>query len=490
MNKFRTLIFAVALMLIAAVPTALVVNASRDELPTIAGIASSNDSFDTLVSALSQAGLVDAVNSNDQMLTVFAPTDEAFAKLPPATLNAVLADKDLLTSVLLYHVVAGDVGSDIAATLSGADTLNGERVNIKVFEGDIFLNDNSKVTSADILASNGKIHVIDTVLIPPSVAAASEAASATVSTDSSSDTARADLPNIAEIASGNDAFSTLVSAASQAGLVPALADESGFITVFAPTDAAFAKLPAATLNAVLADKDLLTSVLLYHVVSGDVGSDIAATLSGADTLNGERVHIKNFEGNIFLNDTSRVTSADILASNGKIHVIDTVLIPPSVAAASEAVAAASSDSSTSSRADLPNIAEIATSNGSFDTLVTAAQVAGLVPALADESGFITVFAPTDAAFAKLPASTLNSLLANPELLKEVLLYHVVSGDVGSDIAATLSSATTLSGDSVNIKVFQGDIYLNDNSKVTTADILASNGKIHVIDTVLLPPSLR
>ena len=322
MTKVKTLIFTLALMLIAAVPTALVVNASRDELPTIAGIASSDDSFDTLVFALSQAGLVGAVDSTDQMLTVFAPTDEAFAKLPPATLNAVLADKDLLTSVLLYHVVAGDVGSDIAATLSSANTLNGESVNIKVFDGEIFLNDDSKVISADILASNGKIHVIDTVLIPPSVAgAAADATSA--SSASSDDTARADLPNIAEIASGNSAFSTLVSAASQAGLVPALADESGFITVFAPTDDAFAKLPAATLNAVLADKDLLTSVLLYHVVAGDVGSDIAATLSGADTLNGERIHIKNFEGNIFLNDTTQVTSADILASNGKIHVIVT-----------------------------------------------------------------------------------------------------------------------------------------------------------------------
>ncbi|MEM9773673.1 MAG: fasciclin domain-containing protein [Chloroflexota bacterium] len=468
-------------------------NTSREDLPTIAGIASSNDSFDTLVSALSQAGLVDAVNNaTGDKLTVFAPTDEAFAKLPPATLNAVLADRDLLQSVLLYHVVSGDVGSDTAKTLSSATTLNGEDVRIKVFEGDIYLNDDSLVTGADVIASNGRIHIIDTVLIPPSVAAASAAAETAPTSSTSTDAARADFQNIAEIASTNGSFDTLVTAASVAGLVPALADESGFITVFAPTDAAFAKLPAATLNSLLANPTQLANVLLYHVVSGDVGSETAKTLSSAATLSGESVNIKVFEGDIYLNDDSKVTGADIIASNGRIHVIDTVLIPPSIAGAAADESSSSdttSGSSSSARADLPNIAEIASGNGSFDTLVTAASVAGLVPALADESGFITVFAPTDEAFAKLPASTLNSLLANPAALREVLLYHVVSGDVGSDIAATLSTATMLNGEDVRIKVFKDDIYLNDNSKVTTANILASNGKIHVIDTVLIPPSI-
>ncbi len=488
MKKVKISLIIAFMFLLTMIPSAL---ASRDDLPTIAGIASSNDSFDTLVTALTKADLVGAVDAKGDFLTVFAPTDEAFAKLPPATLNAVLADKDLLQSVLLYHVVAGDIGADIAKTLNSAQTLNGENVHIKVFNNDLYLNNDSKVITADILASNGKIHVIDTVLIPPSVAAAAAAApTASASTSDSASSDRADLPNIAEIASGNSAFSTLVSAASQAGLVPALADESGFITVFAPTDAAFAKLPAATLNAVLADKDLLRSVLLYHVVSGDVGSDIAKTLSSATTLNGERVHIKVAGNGLFLNDNSRVTSADILASNGKIHVIDTVLIPPSIAGSAPAASSAAAESSADgSRASLMNIAEIASSNGSFDTLVTAAGVAGLVPALADESGFITVFAPTDAAFAKLPASTLNALLANPDQLREVLLYHVVAGDVGSDIAKTLSSAKTLNGENVHIKVAGNGLYLNDDSRVITADILASNGKIHVIDTVLIPPSL-
>jgi transforming growth factor-beta-induced protein len=492
-NKIKMVTIMTVVFLVASLSTALAANTSRNEFPTIVEVAQSNDSFDTLVSAVVKAGLVDALSANTGFLTVLAPTDEAFAKLPEATLNAILADQDLLKSVLLYHVIAGDVGSGIAATLSEATTLNGEKVNIKVFQDDLYFNDESKVIIANVIASNGTIHAIDTVLIPPSIANADLATAATAS-DTAASISRTDFPNIAEIASGNDSFDTLVAAATAAGLVPALADESGFITVFAPTDAAFAKLPAGTVEGLLANPTALKSVLLYHVVAGDVGSGIAATLSEATTLNGEKVNIKVFQDDIYLNDNSKVTTANIIASNGTIHVIDTVLLPPSIlgdAAATDATASSTSASvATGSRADLPNIAEIASGNSNFDTLVAAAKAANLIPALSDESGFITVFAPTDAAFAKLPAGTVEGLLANPTALKSVLLYHVVAGDVGAGIAATLSEATTLNGEKVNIKVFRDDIYLNDDSKVTTADILASNGKIHVIDTVLIPPSMQ
>ncbi|MFT5196805.1 MAG: transforming growth factor-beta-induced protein, partial [Candidatus Promineifilaceae bacterium] len=244
-NKIKMVTIMTVVFLVASLSTALAANTSRNEFPTIVEVAQSNDSFDTLVSAVVKAGLVDALSANTGFLTVLAPTDEAFAKLPEATLNAILADQDLLKSVLLYHVIAGDVGSGIAATLSEATTLNGEKVNIKVFQDDLYFNDESKVIIANVIASNGTIHAIDTVLIPPSIANADLATAATAS-DTAASISRTDFPNIAEIASGNDSFDTLVAAATAAGLVPALADESGFITVFAPTDAAFAKLPAGT----------------------------------------------------------------------------------------------------------------------------------------------------------------------------------------------------------------------------------------------------
>ena len=122
--------------------------------------------------------------------------------------------------------------------------------------------------------------------------------------------------------------------------------------------------------------------------------------------------------------------------------------------------------------------------GTFKTLTTALTAAGLVSALQGDGPF-TVFAPTDEAFAKLPKGTLEKLLADPEALKSILLYHVVKGSVTASEAMKLDKAETLSGKSIKIKVKGGNVMIN-SSKVTAADVMASNGVIHVIDTVLLP----
>ncbi len=131
---------------------------------TIAAIAAGDGRFDTLVAALQAAGLVDTLNGEGQF-TVFAPTDEAFAKLPAGTLEAVLADTDLLTSILLYHVVGGKALASDVVSQSSLNTLNGV-VSVNVTEDGVFLNDNIKILLTDIQATNGVIHVIDTVLIP------------------------------------------------------------------------------------------------------------------------------------------------------------------------------------------------------------------------------------------------------------------------------------------------------------------------------------
>lgn len=133
-----------------------------------------------------------------------------------------------------------------------------------------------------------------------------------------------------------------------------------------------------------------------------------------------------------------------------------------------------------------DIVETAIAAGSFTTLATALTEADLVSALKGEGPF-TVFAPTDAAFAKLPEGTLEGLLKDKEALKNILLYHVVSGKVSSEQVVKIDAAETLAGSKVNIKVKDGGVMIN-NSNVTTADVYASNGVIHIIDTVLLPPS--
>ncbi|NJN54670.1 MAG: fasciclin domain-containing protein [Anaerolineae bacterium] len=136
---------------------------------------------------------------------------------------------------------------------------------------------------------------------------------------------------------------------------------------------------------------------------------------------------------------------------------------------------------------LPTIAEIATANGNFSTLLAALTAAGLADTFASEGDY-TVFAPTDEAFAALPEGTVAALLEDPEgQLKDILLYHVVNGSVPAEIVVTLNSATTLLGEDVQITVSEdGRVFLNDTVEVVVTDIMASNGIIHVIDTVLIP----
>jgi len=161
-----------------------------------------------------------------------------------------------------------------------------------------------------------------------------------------------------------------------------------------------------------------------------------------------------------------------------------------VAACSSAATSAPKATPTAAPSAAPagDIVQVATAAGSFKTLLKAATAAGLVDTLKGAGPF-TVFAPTDAAFAALPAGTLDALLKDPAKLKDILLYHVVSGKVTADQVVKLTSAPTVQGKAIKIAVKDGTVYLNDTVKVVTTDIPTSNGVIHVIDAVLLPPSM-
>lgn len=136
------------------------------EKPSIIEIAKSNESFSTLVAAVEAAGLVETLGGEGQF-TVFAPTNDAFAALPEGTVDALLKDKEALSNVLLYHVVAdAEVPANVAVTLESATMANGQEISLSVREGELFLNEDVKVISTDIKASNGIIHVINAVLIP------------------------------------------------------------------------------------------------------------------------------------------------------------------------------------------------------------------------------------------------------------------------------------------------------------------------------------
>ncbi|MFK7802288.1 MAG: fasciclin domain-containing protein [Anaerolineae bacterium] len=430
---------------------------------TIVDVAVNDGRFTTLVAAVTAADLVDTLSS-DGPFTVFAPTDDAFAALPEGTVEGLLEDPEgALTDVLLYHVVSGAVPAETVVGLESATTVGGSDVTIEVVDGGVVLNGSVNVIITDIEADNGIIHVIDAVLLPPSMMAEEEMME--------------ELPSIAEIAVEAGTFNTLVAALDAAGLVDTFAGEGDF-TVFAPTDEAFAALPEGTVEALLEDPEgALTQILTYHVIGSSVMAETVVTLDSATTLQGEDVSIAVVDGGVVLNDVVNVVVTDIKASNGVVHVIDAVLLPPSMTAEE------------SMEEDLPSIAEIAVEAGTFNTLVAALDAAGLVDTFAGEGDF-TVFAPTDEAFAALPEGTVEALLEDPEgALTQILTYHVIGNSVMAETVVTLDSATTLQGEDVSIEVVDGGVVLNGTVNVVVTDIKASNGVVHVIDAVLLPPSI-
>jgi transforming growth factor-beta-induced protein len=296
---------------------------------------------------------------------------------------------------------------------------------------------------------------------------------------------KAPTKDIVDTAVGAGQFKTLATALGAAGLVDTLKGKGPF-TVFAPTDAAFAKVPADTLAALLRpeNKAALTSVLTYHVVSGRVLAKDVVKLNGktVPTVNGETVSVSVSGGKVKVN-SSNVVSTDVLATNGVIHVIDAVLLPSNLKLAPATPAPTTA-------APLKDIVDTAVGAGQFKTLAAALGAAGLVDTLKGAGPF-TVFAPTDAAFAKLPAGTVESLLKpeNKATLTAILTYHVVSGKVPASTVVTLNgkSVRTVNGAEVKVKVDGSSVFVND-SKVTATDVSATNGVIHVIDTVLLPPA--
>jgi transforming growth factor-beta-induced protein len=268
---------------------------------------------------------------------------------------------------------------------------------------------------------------------------------------------------IAEYAVSDPNFSTLVQALTKANLVSALSGEGNF-TVFAPTNAAFTQLFSQLGVSGIADlsAEALTPKLLYHVLGEEKKASMItegyyATISPSQN-SFLSLKIDKMSG-VTINSSSKVTTADVDVKNGVIHVIDMVLMPPTVV-------------------------DLALANPNFSILVQAVAKAGLVETL-NSSGPFTIFAPTNAAFealfAQLGIAGVNDLTAAQ--LIPILTYHVVSGNVRS-ASLSAGSVPTLNG-SINIS-FTPVPSINSNSKIVFTDVQGSNGVIHVIDKVLLP----
>ena len=478
------------------------------DLVDIAAVAMSTGAHDSLVAALVKADLVSTMQGVGPY-TVFAPTDQAFTDAG-IDLDAFTTDEEIatLTNILLYHVYSGAVNAADVTDGLAVQMVNGDYAQFTVSEGTVMIED-ATVTAADVMASNGVIHVIDKVLMPPApytgvgicyntvthmiaAGASMEECGAymyvenysmngqeftgcynTVS-HSLTDTTQAICESymwtppvdIATTAMSTGIHTSLVAALSASELVATLQGDGPF-TVFAPTDQAFADA-GIDLAAFTTDEDIatLTDILLYHVYSGSVNAaDVTDGLTVA-MVNGDDASFTVTDGTVMVGDAT-VVLADVPASNGVIHVIDKVLMPP---------------------ADLVDIAAVAMSTGVHDSLVAALVKADLVSTLQGDGPF-TVFAPTDQAFTDAGID-LDAFTTDEEIaaLTDILLYHVYTA--GAVNAAGVTDGMTVAmgnGDEASFTVTDGTVMIGD-ATVTTADVMASNGVIHVIDKVLMPPA--
>ena len=435
----------------AACATAFVAACGGDSTPSIADVTSTDPRFTTLNQALTNTGLRSTLQAGGSY-TVFAPTDAAFTSLASelgTSREALLANTSLLDAVLRYHVLASSVSRSAVPVGRAIEPLAGGFFKIEASGGGLVVTDGrnrtSRITQTDISTSNGVIHVVDRVLLPAN-------------------------QNIVQTAQSLPQFSILVEAVLAANLQGALAG-TGPLTVFAPTNDAFAALLAelgVTKDELLADTELLTRVLTYHVVPARVlKADIVpgtpvTTLQGGSFTVGSDLAITDSRAR-----TAGIAGTDVFTSNGVIHVVDRVILP------------------------LPadNIVQVAQSLPQFSILVEAVVAAGLVDALSAD-GPLTVFAPTNDAFAALLAElgvTKEALLADTALLTRVLTYHVVPGRVLRADVPVGSPITTLQGDTFTV---DASLAITDQRSrtagIVATDVFASNGVIHVLDRVILP----
>lgn len=410
---------------------------------SIVDIAVGNPDFSMLVAAATRAGLVETLGAGE--FTVFAPTNAAF-EASGITMAMIDAMPEMqLRGILTYHALAGtvmstDIEAGPATTASMLSIILGTTGGVTINGGNA-VTGGANVVTADIEADNGVIHVIDRVLLPPTVA---------------------DLTRYAGL-------TTLAGALTSAGLADDLAGTGPF-TVFAPTDAAFAALPAVPTG------DALTSVLLYHVVGARVpaASVPASASSLSENEYGDPLTLLfDTSSGVVVNGGATVVVADVFATNGVVHVVDEVILPMNVVDAATAAGLTGLLGAVGAAADLGDGTSVA-------------------EALSAQAPY-TVFAPTNAAFTAA-AATIATL--STEQVRDVLLFHVLDPAVSTspvlaaDLPAAAAELDTLNPVATNTVSFApGPPPTVEGAGIAITDIVVTNGVVHVIDAVMVPPTI-
>jgi transforming growth factor-beta-induced protein len=397
--------------------------------------ASNNENLSTFLDAAEKGGFTLALREGEDIPTVFAPSNEAFAA---AGIDLSSLSQDDLERILNYHTIPDSLPA-AALTTERYQTNSGKFIDLTVDGGNVVIEPNTdaaRVTTADIIGSNGFIHIIDKVLSPPR--------------------------ELSQIVGDTDDLSLLNEAIGRfPDLVSAVEGFDTDLTVFAPTNTAFeaflAQFPQYESLEEVPDQVLLT-ILQYHLVGEELFS--GAVTGELETLQGESI----VAGNV----APALVTTDINASNGVAHVINQVLVPPSV---SELVGTVLGTAYFDSEAR-------------FTTLVEAVDKAGLRSTLL-AAGPFTVFAPTDDAF-EAANFKLGDYEENDPALQSVLLYHVVGGASVNAAGLVEGALTMANGEQSYVDLNDAGSFVNA-SEIVLADLASANGIVHAVDAPLMPP---
>ncbi|KAK7101208.1 transforming growth factor-beta-induced protein ig-h3-like [Littorina saxatilis] len=427
-----------------------VIHVVEKVLPTVTSslldLIQRDEQFSYLKTALARANLVPTFRGDGQF-TLFAPTNAAFQKLDPILLDRLLSgNPECLQKVLNQHVLPHVICSAVIQGKAMSRNLLHNFLNLTRTDDDkVFVND-AQVVRADVMATNGVLHVIDDVLVPDDAL---------------------DLVSVAK----NSGLTELVKLVNAAGLVSTLQNADN-VTVLAPSNEAIQALSPEVVKKLTSDPALLQSVLTYHVIPEELTARELYNERVLDTLNAQgKVRVNHFSQFPFAHrqvltvQCAKVIAANVGACNGIVHVIDQVMLPPS-----------------------GNVVDVLAADPNYSTLVRLVKIAGLADYLQRPEA-LTVFAPTNKAFSQVPKELLKELEGDREQLADILKLHVLERNLCcSGIfnnpwwrtqVRTLGGVVSLSRDR------SGRPRVND-AMIDSCDNTATNGVVHGIDSVLLP----
>ncbi|XP_074069605.1 transforming growth factor-beta-induced protein ig-h3 [Macrotis lagotis] len=388
------------------------------------------DTFETLRAAVAASGLNTMLESEGQF-TFLAPTNEAFKKISPETLNRILGDPEALKDLLKNHILKSAMCAEAIIAGMSMETLGGNTLEVGC-NGDVLTIDGKAIISnKDNLATNGVIHYVDDLLIPDSA------------------------KTLMELATESD-VSTSIDLYKQAGLISHLSGTES-LTLLAPLNSAFKDgVPYVDAN--------MKNLLLNHIIKDQLSSKYLYHGQTLDTLGGKKLRVFVYRNSLCI-ENSCIAAHDKRGRFGTLFTVDQMLTPP-----------------------VGTIMDVLKVDNRFSMLVAAIQTAGLTETL-NREGAYTFFAPTNEAFQALPQGELKKLMGNAKELANILKYHVGDEILVSGAIGALVRLKSLQGDKLEISSKNTVVNVN-KEPVAEADIMATNGVIYAIKSILQPPVNR